>query len=282
MKKILLFTLVLFTTLGSQAQESSLLWKISGKGLKQPSWLYGTYHLLCKDEINISPAAKQAFANASTLYLEMNMADPKFAANMQQMLAPKPENDLRKAMSASDFQVFSTYIRDSFHMDATQLIHFKPLVLISLLMVHHMSCPPTGVEQEFIEMAKAANKPVAGLESLETQLKIFDIIPDSIQMADIIKDIKDPEAARIRDEQTKKYYASGDVDKIFDYALGESSFADYATILLYNRNKNWIPVIADAASKGSTFFAFGAGHLGGEEGVIKLLRKQGYTVEPVK
>ncbi|MBV8253458.1 MAG: TraB/GumN family protein [Chitinophaga sp.] len=282
MKKIFLFTLVCFTTLVSQAQESSLLWKVSGKGLKQPSWLYGTYHLLCKEEIKISPAAQQAFDKASTLYLEMNMADPQFAAKMQALLAPKPENDLRKAMSDSDFQVFSNYIRDSFHMEATQLIHLKPLVLISLLMVQHMRCPPTGLEQEFLGMAKASNKPVEGLESLETQLKIFDVIPDSVQMADIIKDIKNPEAARKRDEQTKQYYAEGNVDKIFEFALQESSYAEYANVLLYTRNKNWIPVIEKAATTSSTFFAFGAGHLGGEEGVINLLRKQGYTVEPVK
>jgi uncharacterized protein YbaP (TraB family) len=41
-------------------------------------------------------------------------------------------------------------------------------------------------------------------------------------------------------------------------------------------------LIAAAAAKEPTFFAVGAGHLGGNTGVIALLRKQGYTVKPVQ
>lgn len=58
--------------------------------------------------------------------------------------------------------------------------------------------------------------------------------------------------------------------------------ADYEEDLLLKRNRNWIPVIEKAMKEKSTFFGVGAAHLADEEGVIKLLRKQGYKVEPVK
>jgi uncharacterized protein YbaP (TraB family) len=53
-------------------------------------------------------------------------------------------------------------------------------------------------------------------------------------------------------------------------------------ILLNNRNKNWIPIIIETIQETPTFFGVGAAHLAGEEGVINLLRVQGYTVEAVK
>jgi uncharacterized protein YbaP (TraB family) len=56
----------------------------------------------------------------------------------------------------------------------------------------------------------------------------------------------------------------------------------YREVLLDDRNRNWIGPITTAAGKASTFFAVGAGHLGGNTGVIELLRKAGYTVKPVQ
>jgi uncharacterized protein YbaP (TraB family) len=52
--------------------------------------------------------------------------------------------------------------------------------------------------------------------------------------------------------------------------------------LLDKRNAAWIPVIEKAAREKATFFAFGAGHLGGDKGVINLLRRSGYTVRPLR
>jgi uncharacterized protein YbaP (TraB family) len=61
----------------------------------------------------------------------------------------------------------------------------------------------------------------------------------------------------------------------------QENFGEYTDILLSDRNHNWIPVIGEEAKKRPTFFAFGAGHLGGENGVINLLRKAGFTVKPI-
>ena len=76
-------------------------------------------------------------------------------------------------------------------------------------------------------------------------------------------------------------YKNKDIDQIKDLTTKEEDFAEYTGILLDDRNHNWIPVIGEQAKKQPTFFAFGAGHLGGEKGVINLLRKAGFTVKPV-
>jgi len=66
-------------------------------------------------------------------------------------------------------------------------------------------------------------------------------------------------------------------DSKFD---GESSKIEEE--LLEKRNTNWIPLIEKAAQSKATFFAFGAGHLAGDKGVITLLRQKGYTVKAVQ
>ncbi|MBV7533213.1 TraB/GumN family protein [Chitinophaga sp. sic0106] len=282
MKKITIALLALLLTLSTQAQETSLLWKVSGKGLAQPSWLYGTYHLLCKEDIHFSPATTTALSNSKTLYLEIDMADSSFAAKLMPMLAPNPAYNLSSHLSPEDFAVFSRFVQDSFHMSVEALVHLKPVVLMSLFIARNLPCPASGVEQELMQLAKNAHIPVEGLETVEDQMSVFNKIPDSVQMVDIIRDIKDPVAAKARDEKFKNNYKAGDIAALFDDLMETTSMAGYADLMVFQRNRNWIPVIEKAMAGGSNFFAFGAGHLGGEEGVIKLLRKAGYTVEPVK
>ena len=52
--------------------------------------------------------------------------------------------------------------------------------------------------------------------------------------------------------------------------------------LLYDRNHNWVGQMPDIMQTASTLFVIGAGHLPGEQGLVKLLQGEGYTVEPLK
>ena len=61
-----------------------------------------------------------------------------------------------------------------------------------------------------------------------------------------------------------------------------SGIGGYEDLLLVRRNRNWIPVMGEMMMAKPTFFAVGAGHLGGDEGVVALLREAGYTVKPLK
>ena len=61
----------------------------------------------------------------------------------------------------------------------------------------------------------------------------------------------------------------------------DDGMAEYEDVLLVNRNRNWIPIMEGMMKEKPTFFAVGAGHLGGKNGVIKLLRKEGYTLKPL-
>ncbi|MNY79236.1 TraB family protein [compost metagenome] len=53
-------------------------------------------------------------------------------------------------------------------------------------------------------------------------------------------------------------------------------------LMLFSRNKKWIPRMRKIMAVKPTFFAVGAAHLGGENGVIALLRKEGYKLRAVR
>jgi uncharacterized protein YbaP (TraB family) len=77
-------------------------------------------------------------------------------------------------------------------------------------------------------------------------------------------------------------YVNQDINALNKMINGDADLSNYTQILLVNRNKNWIPIMGKMANKKTTFFAVGAGHLPGKEGVIRLLRAEGYTVTAIK
>ena len=77
-------------------------------------------------------------------------------------------------------------------------------------------------------------------------------------------------------------YKSQDIEKLYNLSVDdESSVSAYMDLLLFKRNRNWVAQFPSIAKTGSTLFAVGAGHLGGEKGVLELLKKEGYTVRPL-
>jgi len=77
-------------------------------------------------------------------------------------------------------------------------------------------------------------------------------------------------------------HVAEDLDGFFKMASeSEDMTAEFSNLLLDQRNKNWIPEIGKFAIEKPTFFGVGALHLPGENGVINLLRQEGYTVTPV-
>ena len=77
-------------------------------------------------------------------------------------------------------------------------------------------------------------------------------------------------------------YKQENLDMIYRQIMSSPDIAGSEEVLLYNRNRRWIPVMESAMQSGKIFFAVGAGHLGGPKGIINLLREKGYTVKGIK
>lgn len=282
-KRTIIITVTLTLFLLPAFAQHSLLYKISGKGLKQPSYLFGTIHMICPDDFFLSENLKTAFSQAKTIYLEMDMDDPAMMTRLMQSLQEKTDGySLQNVFKPQDYQKLSQFFKDSIGMDVSMFKTMKPMILLSSVMMKSLDCPsPASYEGSLINMAKEQQKPIEGLENIEDQVAIFDAIPDSTESVMIMDYINNLPKQRALFKRLVAAYKRQNITEIHEYLKESPELAGFEDVMVYKRNRSWIPVIEKAAAKETTLVACGAMHLGGDKGVVALLRKQGYTVEPV-
>lgn len=280
MKKFLLLLLSALPLLCTAQQlENSLLWKITGNGLKEPSYLFGTFHITC--DATLSNKVKKAMDNTTQLYLEIDMTDPSLMTVMFKHSVMKDGVKMSQLASAEDYETVKKYVFKNTGAMLTTIDNFKPAIVEMMVLPKMLTCPIQSVEQELIKLSKQQEEKVYGLETVEYQMAVFDAIPYQRQMDNLIElakeDIENKAAEFVK---WMDLYKKEDLKAIFELVKEENS-AEEDTELLDKRNKNWIPEIEAAAKVTPTFFGVGAAHLPGENGVINLLRQKGYTVEAV-
>lgn len=284
MKNILLFVGI-FASLfaNSQELEKSLLWKISGKGLKSPSYLFGTIHATC--DATLDANTLKALDDTKQLFLEIDMDDKAMPMQMMKFMKMNDDAKLSTLLSAEDFEIVDVFLKENMNMSAKIFDTFKPFMVSAMLLPKLLDCKYASVESELMRVSKEQSEEVYGLETVEDQMKVFDAIPYQTQANELLKTAKEGlEKSKIEFQKMMDSYNDKDIEAML--AMMDDSenkmTSENKDVLLNNRNKNWIPVITKTAKQVPTFFAVGAAHLAGDEGVIKLLRKAGYKVEAVK
>ena len=267
--------------------EKSLLWEISGNGLTKPSYLYGTIHMICKDDASLGDSLVAAIQKVDRVYFEVDMDNL-----MEMMMALKDfkmKNDttLSDLLSKEDYEKVKEFMESkSSLLPFSKLETYKPMLVSSLLMESDAGCTEAvAMEQLILEEAKQNRKRVEGLETMSSQASIFDSIPYKLQAEQLLKYVKDDKSKTQSDKQFEEMvdaYKEQDIEKLGAFINADDELGNYGDLLLYNRNRNWVQKLKMIMPDKSVVIAVGAGHLAGEKGVIKLLRKEGYTVKPVK
>jgi len=262
---------------------NTLLWEVSGKGLQSPSYLFGTFHMLCKEDIRFSETLKNALKSSSELYLEMDMDDPSLMLSGLLLMKMKNDRQLKDLYSPVEYERVSSYFKDSLQMPLALLQNMKPFFLVAMLYPQMMPCKKlSGVEEELMLLAKANKQEVKGLETMEFQSSIFDSIPYEKQAAELLKTIDSLQAFRKYFDTMLTVYKSQRLPEI-EHLFNNNEFGieENQDLLLDNRNRNWVTQLRTIMQKQPVFIAVGAGHLPGNVGLINLLKKEGYTVRPL-
>lgn len=285
MKKRFLCLLILvtgLTQLFAQSQKSSLLWEISGKGLTSPSYLFGTFHQMCKGDFSISPVLKSKLKSTKQFYGELKMDD--FASMRQDMTRRMIMKDttIESLMGASDYKAVSDSFQKITGVPYAMFNQFRPFISVSMLVMHAVSCTETvQPETEFVKLAQEYKLTILGLETMEDQMRVVDKEPLDSQAAGLKKMLLNFDSVKNGMKEMIAIYKKRNVDSMASMINKAGMGSDFEKTLVIDRNKKWIPLIEKAIRQKPSFFAVGAGHLGGQEGVIRLLRKQGYRVTPV-
>ena len=262
--------------------QSSLLYQVSGNDLAQPSYLFGTIHLMCPDDIRISETLKEKLTNSEQLVLELDMDEPNIMQTMQQKMMLPEGKTIRDMMSEADYQLLSQFFQDSLKMPIQAVERFSPIALYSVLAMQMLPCQPGSYEASLMQLAQENEQEVIGLETIDEQMAAFNRISEEEQVNYLTEVIEEYDESRREFEQLIEAYQSQNADEL--YQLSQESMEDAEGMiqhLLVDRNEAWVPKMAEMMQEQPTFFAVGAGHLGGEQGVLKLLEEAGYTVEMI-
>lgn len=271
-----------------QDTTKSLLWEVNGKSLSTPSYVYGTIHMIGADDFFLTDPTQAVFKTAERITFEINMEDMFNISSLFAMMGSAMMDNgttLKDLISEEDY----TLVKEFFDEKGMPLFLFekiKPLFLSALTAEageeggSMQDGSIKSYEMEFMEMAKKEEKEMAGLETVEFQMGIFDSIPYKDQAQMLVDGIKGDDTGSSEFEQMVELYKAQDIHGMQNYFEGDEGIAEFEDVLLITRNKNWIPIMEKMMAEKPTFFAVGAGHLGGPMGVLQLLREAGYTVTP--
>ena len=260
----------------------SMLWEISGNGLTEPSYILGTIHLIEQDKFIVKPAVDSAFQLADKVFFEIKLDDMSIMTTMQHWSTFTNGKTLHNYCTEAEYELMSKFFKDSMHLNLADYANQKPFVLNQMLLPLMMKEQMASFEIHFLQKAMMQQKPISGLETISDQLNIFDSIPYEKQIDWLVESINKPDEGKNIMDSMSYYYNNGNLDGLSDVIInGSNEIKEYRNLLLDNRNNNWIPVIEKAMAENVCFFAMGAGHLTGNQGVLELLAKQGYTIKPL-
>ena len=265
----------------SQSSAKTLLWKITGNGIQQPSFIFGSFHLLCADDLILPDTLTVLLEHTRRLYFELNLDDPSMNQKMMASLAMKDQHQLKEFIPAAEYTSLDSIFQSKTHLPFSVVGGYKPFVLASFLYPSMLGCSPVSVEQELDKKAHADAIPVFGLESVEFQMSLFDTIPYAEQAKMLQKNLISFDQCSSDLQKLIGIYKQKDLDLLSSSVSLDEDLGKYDSLLLNKRNEKWVPLIAAAAAEKPSFFVVGAGHLGGTDGVLNLLRKANYTISPV-
>jgi uncharacterized protein len=270
-------------TLITNKDNNTLLWEITGNGLQQPTYVYGTYHIMCKKYVVVSNQLNAAIANVDEVYMELDMDDPATMMGAFSLMNMKADKKLFDLYAPIDYKKVSNFFVDSMHIPLSMINKMKPFFLMAMLYPKMTDCnASSGVEEAILKVAKANKKEVKGLESMAFQAGVFDSIPYTTQAKELLKMIDSLPQYKKYMDTLLTIYLSQNLQKIEDqFNNNEMGLMDNQDILLDDRNANWVKQLQQLMKQKSLLVAVGAGHLVGKKGLIELLKNQGYVVRPL-
>lgn len=295
-------TAIMFTLsiLGINAQ---LLYKISGKDIKKPSYIVGTFHVAPASFVDSIPGLRAAMDDTEQVCGELEMKDMMTPEGMQKMMSAmmlEGDKTVKDVFSADELNRINAYMRELLTVDFTnpmieqQMGKMSPsalaqqFTLITYIKKNPTFNPQDLIDNAFQKYAQEKQKPVIGLETLDFQINtLFKGKTLERQKELLLCMVDNPKYnEQMLDEMAKAYF-SFNINKLQELMDEKEnnqcdSTPEEKDELLGKRNRDWLTKMPAIMSAKSTLFHVGAGHLPGDNGVLKLLTNAGYTVEAVK
>lgn len=275
----------------------SVFWKIEKPGIA-PSYLLGTMHVTDPRVLKMPPGADEALFEADTVVVESDeILDEK--KGMASIFA-NPDltmftdgRSLETLLSKDDVALLKDDLaRRGIPLSAVS--RMKPWMLMSAISLPSCERARAADKTAFLDKQIALNAasegiPVKGLETFAEQLSTMAAIPIEFHMKSLIETIKLGKKMDDVFETMTELYLSGNVGLTIPLlkraapdGADEAGYADFEELVVRQRNHHMAERVAPILAEGGAFVAVGALHLPDKEGLVELIRQQGYTVTPAR
>jgi len=266
-------------------QTKHCLWKIQGQ--TNAVFLFGSIHFLKKDFYPLDPPIEAAYRQSQMVVFETDleeMLSPKTQVKMLQMGSCPAGETIQKQVAGETYAALTNDLR-RLGLPLAMMDPFKPWMAAILLVGIELQKlgfePDQGVDKYFHTKAQRDHKSLAGLETLEFQLGLFNSFSRAESEAMLLESLTEISRFKGTLLDLTAAWKSGDTQKIEGLMLENlRKFPQVYKKLMLERNVTWAGKISELLTQGkNAFVVVGAGHLAGKDSVVALLEKKGFRIE---
>lgn len=287
LKYILIFALCSLFLIPGKAQ---VLYEISGRSVKQKSYILATNRLVNMQFLDTIPNVFKCFSKCHKVVTEFAMQDYEAIAALRQAAVLPDSVKLSNFYSETEYEYIDNTLRINLGMGLDKLCRMKPSYLTEMFRTELMKQwlqydEQHSMESFFESVASERGIPVVGLDNIgETMYMLFDREPFYWQCRELLKVIEYPENEVKQERAIRDMYRNGRLSDIAYQVEGPNnktsiSYSDYKVYC--QRNRQWVKRLQPLLAQGGCFITLNAIYLGGDEGLLEQLRSAGYRVRPV-
>jgi uncharacterized protein YbaP (TraB family) len=283
--------IIISLLLGFSSLQAQLLWKVSGKGLKHPSYLFATHNLIPIQFLDSVPGLFKAFNECDLVVAEVVMNNIDASAKIQQAAIMPNQTRINDLLNEDQSKLLDLELKSVMKFGLKDVSILNPSLILSMYEMEIFK-KLTGFtddkqsESYFQLVAAEKGMKIVGLETVQQQIAVLYGIGSLERQADILVETIRQKTIILNEMiQLNKLYKAGKLDNFVELSKGpdnitEMTEEEYAK-LVDNRNTDWMSKLPAFFKESSCFVTVGAIHLGGNNGLIKQLQNEGYKVKAV-
>jgi uncharacterized protein YbaP (TraB family) len=270
--------------LADSAGHPVTLWM--AEGTSNHVYLLGSVHLLREEDHPLPRVIDEAYDEAETLYMELDMDDLDpllMQATINRLGMLEEGTSLRDVMGEELYEeAMAVAVELEIPLEMLERTEpwFAAITVEQLALARIGFNPSYGVEMYLLKKASRDGKTILGFETVEQQLAYLDGLSLDAQLALLMQTLTESAAIREVMDDLILAWRSGDIDFLEQTLLDDvSGYPELYDTIVANRNRLWVDTIDELLEQGEDYLVVvGALHLVGEDGVPQLLRQRGVRI----
>ncbi|RMG80323.1 MAG: TraB/GumN family protein [Bacteroidetes bacterium] len=260
--------------------KKTTLWEIRREPGAQASFVFGTMHVRNLDVVRRQKAVLERVLACDLFACEIDLDEKNALADPSVLFLPD-ELRISDLLPRKKYEKLRRVFAKTTGVDLDLAGRYKPVFLAQLLTEHLLKKDMPYALDEFLwHFAKQNGRQLRGIETLNEQLAVLEKIDLRFQTRSLAGMGKNVGALRKHLLKMTRIYLEGDIQRL--YKSSKKGLGKMRKMMIYDRNEIMAARIGTLAEEQSLFAAIGAGHLAGKKGVLRLLKKAGWKVRPVR